>query len=158
MIKLKEKPTSLKGLFACSGAKKIVLKNFQIKNVKLMEFMFLKCSSLTEFEASDIDNSNVTNMFESCNALTKINISSWDTTNVKKIGLMFTLCTGLKELNLINIDISKITDSENIKKFLYLAGTLEKCNYYEYMPDFSTLFYKDCYKNVLLCVWRTKPQ
>ena len=102
VVKLKEKPDSLKALFAFSNATKITLEKFQTENVQTMESMFLECVSLTELDISGLDTSNVKNMygmFMNCKALTELDVSSWNVSSVTNMEYLFYGCSALTKLD-----------------------------------------------------------
>ena len=124
VVKLKEKPTSFKGLFALSQSSKITLNNFQTENVKTMEFMFLQCGSLIQLDIFDWDTSNVTNMnsmFYLCTKLTQINVSNWNTSNVINMNSMFYRCSELTQINVSNWNTSNVI---NMNSMFYRCSEL----------------------------------
>ena len=62
IIELISKPNTFQGLFAFSDAIKITLENFATEDITTMEFMFLKCGSLSQLDLSSFNTSSVTNM------------------------------------------------------------------------------------------------
>ena len=147
VIKLKNKFTSFKGLFAYSDVYKITLNGFITEEVVTMEMMFLKCVTLTEVKFIGINTSKVQNLykaFRGCSSLIKLDLSDWDTSSITDIGLMFNGCTALKDLNLISMNIKSITSNSSTYYFLYYIETLNKCAYYEYRSDFARYVHRDC--------------
>ena len=113
VVKLKEKPITLRGLFAYSEAIKITLENFQTENVQTMEFMFLECRSLTQLEVSSLNTSRISNtfrMFFNCINLTELNLSTWDTSKFENMVDMFYNCESLTQLNVSNWNTSSVTN------------------------------------------------
>ena len=113
VIKFKEKPTSLKALFAYSNAEKITLENFVTDKLTSMELMFMKCYNLKEVNFGGISTSKVINffgLFLLCKSLNQLDIYGWDTSNVEDMSYMFYYCSNLKQLNLSGWDISNVGD------------------------------------------------
>ena len=104
--------------------------------VQIGDYIFYKCSSLTEIDMSGWDNriydmrcmfgkcSNLTkiigveklvtkyngyimDIFYNCSSLTEIDVSGWDVSNIVYGYSVFTGCSSLTELDLSNWDISK---------------------------------------------------
>ena len=75
--------------------------------------MFNGCSGLTSLDLSNLDTSNVTDMyrmFYNCSGLTSLDLSNFDTSKVTNMGGMFQGCYGLTSLDLSNFNTSKVTN------------------------------------------------
>ena len=76
-------------------------------------YMFEKCSDITEIDLSDFDSSRVTNMgymFYGCSSLSSLNLTNFDTSSVVTMYWMFYGCSSLFSLNLSNFNTSKVTN------------------------------------------------
>ena len=81
------------------------------------DFSELKSISLKDVLGSNIDTSNVTNMykmFDNCFRLEQIDLSGINTSNVTNMGSMFQSCPNLKELNLKDFDTHKVETMSNM--------------------------------------------
>lgn len=78
-------------------------KYYDTSNVKQLNGMFRKCSSLTELDLSSFDTSTVVSfgyMFSECTNLAKLNLTSFDMSSAKYIDSMFYWCFVLEQDNL----------------------------------------------------------
>ena len=81
--------------------------------VKLLEYMFSGCNSLTSLDISNFDTSAVTNMsymFSGCNSLTSLDLSNFDTSAVTYMDGMFYDCYSLTSLDISNFNTSAVTN------------------------------------------------
>jgi len=103
--------------YKCSSLTNINLSNFNTQNVKDMSLMFYECSSLTNINLSNFNTQNVTNMrsmFSECSSLTNINLSNFNTQNVIDMCWMFSECSSLTNINLSNFNTQKVKDMRNM--------------------------------------------
>ncbi len=98
-----------------SRLKSVDITGFNTSNVKIAEFMFGVCPSLTEIKGlNSLTFENLTNaysMFNGCSGLTVIDLSSFAPKNSFGCNGMFYNCSSLKKLNLSSLDFSKISSS-----------------------------------------------
>ena len=86
--------------------------NFDTSEVTNMWCMFFKCTSLTSLNITNFNTSQVTDMsgmIQCCHLLTSLDLSNFDTSNVLSINAMFQEDFSLTSLNISNFDISKVT-------------------------------------------------
>ena len=79
--------------------------------------MFASCSSLTAVDLSNLDTSNVTNMyamFYHCNSLTLLDLSNFNTSKVTSMGSMFDGCSSLTSLDLSSFNTRNVTSYSNM--------------------------------------------
>ncbi len=94
-------PSSSFLFYKFGGVMNFDLSNFNTSNVTNMGSMFSGCSSLTSLDLSSFDTSNVTimwGMFSSCSSLTSLDLSSFDTSNVTNMDYMFQNCSNLQTI------------------------------------------------------------
>ena len=110
----KNKITNTNYMFSrCSSLTNINLSNFNTNNVKDMSWMFSWCSSLTNINLSNFNTDNVNkmgNMFSECSSLTNINLSNFNTNNVNNMNFMFAKCSSLTNVNLSNFNTNNVKD------------------------------------------------
>ena len=93
--------------------KTLDLSGWKTFNVKDMNGMFYRCSSLKSIDLSGWDTSNVKkmgSMFCYCTSIKSLDLSGWNTSNVKDMGWMFFDCKTLESLNLSGWDTSNVKD------------------------------------------------
>ena len=86
-------------------------------NIDNCNYMFRKCSSITEIDLSNFKTSQVTamnSMFSYCSSLTSLDLSNFDTSQVETTSSMFFHCSNLQYINLNNFDESKLNDVRNM--------------------------------------------
>ena len=91
----------------CSSLSNINLSNFNTQNVTNMSRMFQGCSSLLNINLSNFNNQNVTDMsgmFWGCLSLSNINLSNFITQNVINMSWMFCKCSSLSNINVLTKD------------------------------------------------------
>ncbi len=97
--------------YKCSNITEINLSNFNTTQVTDMFSMFYDCSSLTSLDLSNFDTSQVTfmhRMFCGCSSLISLDLSSFNTTQVTAINSMFQGCSSLISLDLSNFNTSRV--------------------------------------------------
>lgn len=95
-------------------------------NLTTMRYMFYKCS-LTELDLSSWDTSNVTNMrrtFFGCSALTNLNVN-FNTSSVTTMEEALAICLRLKSIDLSSWDTSNVT---NMRYMFYGSEELTAIN------------------------------
>ncbi len=106
--------TSLASAFdSCSKLTIIDLTNLDTSNVKNMYNMFYDCSLVTSLDLSNFNTKNVTDMgamFENCLALTSLDLSNINTSKVTNMSYMFSGCLKLTTLNIRNLDTKNVTN------------------------------------------------
>ena len=110
----------------------IDLTNIDTSNVTNMYRMFSYCESLTELDLSHFNTSNVTNMssmFFYCVRLTELDLSHFNTSNVTDVSHIFAYCSGLKTLDLSNFDTSKVTTMAHMFHNCYGLTSLNVSNF-----------------------------
>ena len=83
------------------------------RNIKNMNGMFSRCSSLKELNLSNFNTNNATDMscmFDGCSSLKELNLSNFNTNNATDMSWLFSGCSSLKELNLNNFNINNVND------------------------------------------------
>ena len=99
--------------YKCSSLPSLDVSNFDTSNVTKMDRMFYSCSKLTNLDVSKLDTSNVTDMrsmFGSCSKLTSLDVSNFDTSKVTSMGSMFSSCSSLTSLDVSKFDTSQVTN------------------------------------------------
>ena len=112
----------------CSNITEINLSNFNTSHVTAMNNMFAFCSSLISLDLSNIDTNHVTRifaMFYGCISLTSLNLSNFDTSKVKNMQNMFYNCSSLTSLDLSNF---KTTIVKNMQYMFYNCSSLTSLN------------------------------
>ena len=112
--------------FRCTEITEINLSNFKTSQVTSMYDMFAYCSSLTSINLSNIDTSKVESMssiFAYCSNLTFLNLSNFKTSNVNNMNRLFFECPLLNSLDLSNFNFSKVKNMNNM---------FENCNNLKY--------------------------
>ena len=97
----------------CTDLRNFDSTNFDTKNITSMKGMFAACKNLRETDFSHFDTSSVTDMssmFSGCQYTTKLDLSSFDTSKVTDMSYMFYTCQLLTNLNLSSFDTSNVTD------------------------------------------------
>ena len=110
-------------------------------------YMFEKCSDITEIDLSDFDSSRVTNMgymFYGCSSLSSLNLTNFDTSSVVTMYWMFYGCSSLSSLNLSNFNTSKVT---NMGSMFYGCSSLVYLN----LSSFSTILVTAMYSMFRKC-------
>ena len=106
-------PDDCRNLFANAwDLQRIDLSNIDTSNVTNMYGMFDGCYGLTELDLSGFDTSNVTDMgymFSGCESLSSLDLSSFDTSNVTAMNNMFSYCNSLNEIKISGFDTSNVT-------------------------------------------------
>ena len=108
---------SSKLFYRYSSLKNINFSNVDTSNVKNMYCMFWGCSGLTSLDVSNFNTSNTKNMrglFVGCSGLTSLDVSNFNTSNVEDMELMFGECIKLTNLDLSNFDTSKVTNMSSM--------------------------------------------
>ena len=89
------------------------LSNLDTSNVTNMFVMFQRCEKLQNLDLSSFNTSNVTNMkgmFANCEKLSDIKMSNFDVSNVTNMMAIFQNCKSLQTLDLSNFNIETIED------------------------------------------------
>ena len=114
-------------------------------NINNCEYMFSKCSNITEIDLSSFKTSQVIDMdymFSDCSSLTSLNLSNVDTSKVKFMKGMFYDCSSLTSLDLSIFNTSIV---ESMDSMFYMCENLQFINNYQNMfhqvPD-----------NVVICI------
>ena len=95
----------------CSNITEIDLSDFLTSRVTNMNNMFFNCSQLISLDLSNFDTSNVIDMqsmFKGCSKLTSLNLSSFYTSEVTNMISMFSGCSQLISLDLSSFYTSKV--------------------------------------------------
>lgn len=117
--------------FNCKDLKTVNgLQNFITSNkLKSMKNMFTDCNSLTYFDISGWNTSNVTDMYGllcNCKSITSIdNLKTLDTRSVTDMGIMFKGCENLKDIDLSGWKTNSVT---NMKSMFEECKNLETVN------------------------------
>ena len=80
--------TNLSHFFAECSAEKIILKNFNTRNVTIMNEMFGYCNNLRSVNIEEFNTSSlisVPNMFLDCKCLLEVDLNNWDVNNLLNI-------------------------------------------------------------------------
>ena len=80
-------------------------------------YLFSGLTNATSIDASNLDTSNVTSMydmFNGCWALTSLNVSNFDTRNVETMGGMFQNCVALTSLDLSNFTTGNVVEMRSM--------------------------------------------
>ena len=103
--------------YKCSSLPSLDVSNFDTSNVTYMGYMFSDCSKLASLDVGNFDTSNVANMsymFENCRSLTSLDVGNFDTSNVTKMDRMFYSCSKLTNLDVSKLDTSNVTDMRSM--------------------------------------------
>ena len=93
------------------------ISNIDTSNVTDMRSMFNGCTYLTSLDLSNFNTSNVTDMnsmFNGCQNLTSLILSNFDTSNVRDMNSMFYNCKNLTSLDLSSFNTSNVTDMRSM--------------------------------------------
>ena len=124
---------SLLNLFyKMQNLKSINFSNVDTSNVTNMYKMFYGCKNLTTLDVSHFNTNKVTdmgNMFCGCSSLTTLDVSRFNTSNVKNMYGVFCQCSNLTSLNLSNFDTSKVTNMNNMFSWCSNLTTLNVSNF-----------------------------
>ena len=115
-------------LYKCSSLENMNLSNFNSQNVTNMRSMFFGCSSLKNINLSNFNSQNVTNMsfmFCRCSSLANIDLSNFNTQKVNNMSFMFYGCSSLTNINLSNFNIQDVIDMNDM---FYGCHKLKKNN------------------------------
>ena len=91
-----------------------------VDNVKDMNHMFYKTSSLKSIDLSSFNTNNVNdmnNIFSACLFLKSIDLSSFNTSNIKDMNHMFLSCSSLVKDNIEFLNNGKNENIDKINKF-----------------------------------------
>ena len=103
--------------YRCTEITEINLSNFNTSQVTSMYDMFAYCSSLTSINLSNIDTSKVesiNSIFAYCSSITFLNLSNFKTSNVNNMNRLFFECPLLNSLDLSNFNFSKVKNMNNM--------------------------------------------
>ncbi|HIW75726.1 MULTISPECIES: BspA family leucine-rich repeat surface protein [Gordonibacter] len=126
--KIYANPNCAKAFYNLNSVTRFDFSNFDTSNVTTMEALFTSCFTLSTLDLSSFNTSNVTNMnsmFSSCNVLTTLNLSSFNTSSVTNMQAMFNNCNALTTLNLSNFDTSNVT---TMFKMFHICSALTALN------------------------------
>ena len=97
--------------------------NFDTSEITNMGGMFWGCSSLTSLNLSSFNTSKVIymhNMFTQCSSLTSLDLSNFDTSNVFRLNSMFSNCINLEYINFKKFNETNLSDNnDNYKNIFY---------------------------------------
>ena len=126
--------STINGIFEHTQFEYIDVSNWDVSNIKYMNWMFHNCKKLKSI--GDLSNWNVSNvkymsnMFRTCENLTFIeDLSNWNVSNVEDMRNMFYKCKNLKSVG----DLSKWKTS-NVK---YMYNMFYKCKNLKSVGDLS---------------------
>ena len=114
--------TNLNHFFAECTAEKIILKNFNTRNVKIMNEMFGYCDNLKSVNIEDFDTSSLisaTYMFLDCKCLLEVDLNNWKVNELINIEGMFSGCNSLENL---------MIDKWNTPNLRYMSYFIDDCN------------------------------
>ena len=97
----------------CSSLTNIDLTNLNTNDVINMSYMFSNCSSLTSINLSNLYNNKIKDIsyiFNGCSSLTNVNLSNFNTNNVSNMSYMFNGCSSLINANLSNFNTNNVKD------------------------------------------------
>ena len=119
---------SCEHLFYAYGGTELDISNLDTSNVTNMYHMFGGCSKLKNIDISNLDTSNVTNMgsmFYSCSALTGIDVSTLNTSKVTDFYAMFQYCSKLTSIDLSKLDTGSL---DTVQKMFMSCSNLNSVN------------------------------
>mgnify|MGYP004652545149 CR=1 FL=1 len=105
--------TNLAYAFAGYQGTELDLSNFDTSKVIYMNYMFYRCSSLTNLDLSNFGETPVASlslMFYVCSSLETINLSNFENTRICPANQMFAACRKLKNINISKFDFTKVTN------------------------------------------------
>ena len=127
--------------------------------IKSCQNMFYGCNDIYEFNFSNFDTSEVTNMhrmFYDCSSLISLDLSNFITSQVKIMWDMFSGCLSLISLNLSNFITTQVEDMEYMFKNCKKLEYLNLQNFYEIELKNSTDYYGNMFdnvpENVVVCI------
>ena len=109
--------------YGCPARKIVGLETWNTSTITDMNFMFMQCSNLTEFDVSHFNTSNVTTMnrmFYGCgntvnyDGMRELDLSSWDVSKVKDMSCMFEGCSNLRTINTTGWNVSNVEYIESM--------------------------------------------
>jgi len=118
--------------YKCSFLTNIDLSNFNTNNAKDMSYMFSRCSSLIYINLFNFNTNNVKDMsymFYKCSSLTNIDLSNFNTNNVTNMSYMFCGCSSLTNINLSNFNTNNVTDMCSIFSFCSSLTNINLSNF-----------------------------
>ena len=131
--------------YKCSSLPSLDVSNFDTSNVTYMGYMFSDCSKLASLDVGNFDTSNVTKMdrmFYSCSKLTNLDVSKLDTSNVTDMRSMFGSCSKLTSLDVSNFDTSKVTRMDSMFHYCSSLTSLDLSKFdTSNVTDMSEMFY-----------------
>ena len=127
--------------------------------IKSCNSMFYGCNDIYEFDFSNFDTSEVTNMFRmfcDCNSLISLDLSNFITSQVKIMWDMFSGCLSLISLNLSNFITTHVEDMEYMFKNCKKLEYINLQNFDEIKLINSTSYYGNMFdnvpENVVVCI------
>ena len=119
--------------------------------IKTCYKMFYECDKIYDFNFSEFDTSEVTDMygmFYGCVSLISLNLSNFITSNVNKMWNMFFGCSSLISLNLSNFITSQVYDMEYMFNDCKKLEYINLKNFDEIKLLNSTAYYGNMFDNV----------
>ena len=113
--------TDMQHMFSyCQNINNFDLSNLDTSNVTNMSYMFNDCGmSLTTINVNNFDTSKVTNMshmFDSSGFITTLNVDNFNTSNVTDMSGMFYRCNSLEQLDLSNFNTKNVMNASEMLK------------------------------------------
>jgi len=116
----------------CSSLTNINFTNFNTNNVINMCWLFSGCSSLKIINLTNFNTNRVTNMsnmFSNCSSITNLDLSNFDTNNVTKLSYMFRGCSSLQNINISNFNTNNVSDMSHMFSNCFSITNLDLSNF-----------------------------
>ena len=142
--------------YKCSDITEIDLRSFDTSECVSMSCMFYNCSSLTSLNLSNFNTLQVTNMmsvFWNCPSLTLLNLSNFNTLKVTNMQNMFWNCIHLEYINLQNFDESQLRTYSSM--FYNVADNVVICINEDKTKILSEIRNKKCYNIDCTINWKS---
>ena len=124
-------------------------------NINSCQYMFRKCSNITEINLSNFNTSQVTlmwSMFNGCSSLTSLDLSNFNTSQVTDMRWMFIGCSSLTSLDLSNFDTSQVTDMRGMFNGCTNLEYINLYNFKETKLNYADYMFDNVPENVVICI------
>ena len=104
------------------------IERLDTSNVRSMNAMFYRCSSLTELDCSSFDMSNVVDigaMFTGCKNLVSLDVSNWTTDSVQNMNAVFSNCNNLTSVDPSGWTTDNVLDMSGMFSWCYEITELD---------------------------------
>ena len=134
----------------CSSLTSVNVSQMDVSNVGQIYRMFYGCNKLTEIQGIDnLSNGNFTNLWEmflGCGSLTELDLSGFNTSNVTSMSGMFSGCNNLTSLDVSGFNTSKVTDMDSMFKNCSGLTSLDVSGFDTSNVIYMTSMFQNCSK------------